>query len=83
MIQMNLFVKQKQTYRHRKQTYSYQRGEGGRVNQAFGISRYPLLYIKQINKDLPYSTGNYIQYIVINHKGKECEIYIYIYISYR
>ena len=27
-IQMNLFSKQKQTHRHRKQTYSYQRGKG-------------------------------------------------------
>ena len=28
---MNLFTKQKQTHRHRKQTYGYQRGkEGGR-----------------------------------------------------
>ena len=25
-IQMNLFTKQKQTHRHRKQTYGYQRG---------------------------------------------------------
>ena len=31
MIQMNLFTKQKQTHRHRKQIYGYQRGkrEGG------------------------------------------------------
>ena len=28
IIQMNLFSKQKQTHRHRKQTYSYQRGKG-------------------------------------------------------
>ena len=32
MIQMNLFTKQKQAHRHRKQTYGYQRekraGEG-------------------------------------------------------
>ena len=28
MIQMNLFTKQKQTHRHRKQTYGYQRGKG-------------------------------------------------------
>ena len=28
MIQMNLFTKQKQTLRHRKQSYSYQRGRG-------------------------------------------------------
>ena len=29
IIQMNLFTKQKQTYRHRKQTYGYQRGKVG------------------------------------------------------
>ena len=29
-MQMNLFTKQKQTHRHRKQTFGYQRGnEGG------------------------------------------------------
>ena len=26
---MNLFTKQKQTHRHRKQTYGHQRGKGG------------------------------------------------------
>ena len=26
-IQMNLFMKQKETHRHRKQTYGYQRGK--------------------------------------------------------
>ena len=30
MIQMSLFMKQKQTYRHRKQIYGYQKGKGGR-----------------------------------------------------
>ena len=30
MIQMNLFTKQKRTYRRRKQTYGYQRGKEGR-----------------------------------------------------
>ena len=29
MIQMNLLPKQKQTHRHRKQTYGYQRGKAG------------------------------------------------------
>ena len=28
MIQVNLFTKQKQTHRHRKQIYGYQRGNG-------------------------------------------------------
>ena len=32
-----------------------------------------LLYIKFINKDLLYSTGNYIQYLVITYNGKESE----------
>ena len=27
---MNLFTKQKQTQRHRKQAYDFQRGKGGR-----------------------------------------------------
>ena len=38
-----------------------------------------------INKILQYSTGNYIQYPVINHNGKEYEkeyIYIYIHVLY-
>ena len=26
-----------------------------------------------MNKDLLHSTGNYIQYPMINHNGKECE----------
>ena len=33
------------------------------------------------NKVLLYSTGNYIQYLVIAYNGKESEIYIYISIS--
>ena len=46
---------------------------GGRgMDWEFGISRYKLLCIKQINnKDLLYNTGNYIQYPMINHNGKE------------
>ena len=40
----------------------------------FGISRCKLLYIGWINnKVLLYSTVNYIQYLVINHNGKEYE----------
>ena len=44
---MNLFTKQKQTHRFRKQTYSYQRGKvGGGINYEVGINTYTLLYIK-------------------------------------
>ena len=73
---MNLFIKQKQTHRHRKQIYGYLRGKGGtEINQKFGINIYILLYVKQItNKDPLYSTENYTQYLVIIYKGKESEI---------
>ena len=73
---MNLFTKQKQTHRHKKQIYGYQRGKGvGRgINEEFGINRYILLYIKQIISNvLLYSTGNYIQYLIITYNGKESE----------
>ena len=37
MIQVNLFTKQKQTHRHRKQTYGYQTGKvGERDKLGFG-----------------------------------------------
>ena len=46
MINMNLFTEQKQTHRHRKQSYGYQRGSGGGTNQEFGMNTYTLLHIK-------------------------------------
>ena len=55
--------------------------EGGGINYESGISRYTLLNIKQINnKVLLYSTGNYIQHLVINYNGKNLEKNIYIYV---
>ena len=44
---------------HRKD-YRWKR-DGGRINEEFWINRYTLPYIKQINKVLLYSIGNYIQ----------------------
>ena len=56
---------------------------GGGMDWEFEISRCKPLYIEWINnKVLLDSTGNYIQYPVINHNGKEYEkeyIYVYIY----
>ena len=74
---MNLSMKLKQIHRHREQTCGCQ---GGGIDWESGVSRYKLLPIEWINnKDLLYSTGNYIQYPVINHKGKEYEKeYIYV-----
>ena len=46
----------------------------GAKNKEFGVSKYKLLYMKQINnKVLLYSTGNYSQYLVIIYNGKESE----------
>ena len=60
---------------------SRERKSGGGMDWEFGISRYKLVYIGWINnKVLLYSTGNNIQYAVINHNGKEYEKY-FIYIS--
>ena len=75
MTQMSLSTKQKQTHRRREQTCGCQGGgSGGEMDWEFGISRCKLLYIEWINKKvLLYSTGNYIQYPVINHNGKEYE----------
>ena len=60
------------------------RRRGGRgINYKVGINRYTLLYIKYINnKDLLYSTGNYIQWLAITYNGKESEkeyTYIHVY----
>ena len=75
---MNLSVKQKQTHRHRQQTCGCQGagGDGGGIDWESGISRCKLSHVGWINnKVLLYSTGNYIQYPVINHNEKE---YIHI-----
>ena len=43
-------------------------GGGGGINWEYGTDRYTPLYIKWINiKNLLYSTGNYIQYLVITY----------------
>ena len=68
---MNISMKQKQTHRHREKTCGCL-GEGswGGMNWEFGVSRRKLLLGWINNKDLLYSTGNYIQYLVINYKLK-------------
>ena len=75
---MNLSTKQ--THRHKEDLRLPRRVGKGRMDGEFGISRFKLLYIECMNnKVLLYSTGNYIQYTVINHDGKECETeYIYV-----
>ena len=49
-------------------------GEWVGIDWEFGISRCKLLYIGWIKQGpTVYSTGNYIQYPMINHNGKEYE----------
>ena len=73
---MNLYTEQKQS--QAQKTNMVTKGgsqQGGWINQEYGINRYTLLYIK--NKNLLYSTGNYIRYLIITYNGKESEkIYI-------
>ena len=68
---MNLFTKQKQTHRHREQTCGSQggRGMGGWIGS---------LGLADENYYILQSTGNYIQYPVINHNGKGYEKRMYI-----
>ena len=63
---------QKQTHRHREQTCGC-RGEGvGERWLRVWDQQCKILYIGWTNnKVLLYSTGNYIQYAVINQNGKE------------
>ena len=77
MIQMNLSMKQKQTYGHREQTCGCQGGGGcGGMEWEAGVSRCELLYMECINNEvLLHSPENYIQYPMINNNGKE---YTYI-----
>ena len=56
MIQGDSFIRQKQTHRHRKQIYDYQRGN---EREEFGSHINTLPYIKPItNEDLLQSTGS-------------------------
>ena len=66
---MNLFTEQKQTHRHRNQTYSYQKGREGGIKYNLGLTDTTIYKIN--NKGLPYSVGNYIQYLVITYNGEK------------
>ena len=78
----DLFTKQKQTQRQREQTCGCQEvGHEGGIDWEFGVSRCKLVYTETINiKVLQYSAGNYIQYPVINHNGKEYKKRMCIYV---
>ena len=50
------------------------KGEGEGTVTEFGTYTYTLLYFKRVtSKDLLYSTGNYMQRLIITYGGKESE----------
>ena len=69
MAQMKLSTEQKKTHRHREQTCGCQGGGGGSgMDWEFGDSRCKLLHLEGIsNEVLLYSTGNYMQSLMIEH----------------
>ena len=79
---MNLFTKQKQSHRCRKQTYGSQGGKGVGRDKLQDWNGHIHTTVHKIDKqqDLLYSTGYYIQYVVITYNGKESK-YIYIFES--
>ena len=57
MSQMNLYTKQKQSHKCRKQTFGYLRGKGKEGYFGRLALTYTLLYMKWVtDKDLLYST---------------------------
>ena len=61
----------KETHGLRGKTCGYQGGRGGSgMNWESGVNRCKLLHLGQIsNEILLYSTGNYIQSLVMDHDG--------------
>ena len=70
MIQINISTKQKRLTNIENKLVVAKGGRGGK-DWEIEVSRCKLLYIEWINKKvLLFSTGNYIQYLVITYNGK-------------
>ena len=69
---MNPSIEQKQSHEHREQTCACQ--EGGResgMDWEVGVSRCKRLHLESISNDvLLYSTGKYIQSLVMEYDGR-------------
>ena len=71
---MSLFMKQKQTYRHRKQIYGYQKGKGEKDKLGIWDQQIQTTMCKADKQQSPtVQYRNYIQYLIIKHNGKEYE----------
>ena len=83
-IRETRYLQNRQTHRHRKQTY-YQRGNMVERNKIGGRDEHMATTICRIDKQQrpPNTTGTDTQYSIITYMGKESEkqwIYIYVYI---
>ena len=66
---MNPSTETKQTHGHGEQTCVC-KGGGSGMDRVFGVGRRKLLHLGWIcNEILLYSTGNYIQSLVMEHDG--------------
>ena len=55
------------------------RGDRGRMEWKFGVSRCKLVYMEWINNEiLLYSTEIYTQYPVISHNGNNIKMHMYV-----
>ena len=83
MIQMILFIKQKQTHRLRASTYGCQGQRMRGRDREFCIDIYKLLYLKRIiNKVLLYGTGDTSQcYVAVWMGGEFMGEWIYGWLS--
>ena len=72
MTRVKLCVKQIWNHRHREQTDGCKEEEvKGGVDWEAGVSRYKILHTEWIsNKNLHYSTENYIQYLMIKQQKR-------------
>ena len=67
---MYLSTEQRQTHRHGEQMCGC-RGGGSGVDWEFGASRCKELHLEWMsNEAVLYTTGNYIQSLVIEHDGR-------------
>ena len=67
---MNLYTKQKQIHRCRKQILVIKGEKGSEEGQFRSMKLTDANYIKVVNnKNSLYSIGNYIQYLVIIYNG--------------
>ena len=71
MAQMNLSTEKKQTLRWRTDLCLQRGRRGTGMDWEFGVSRHKLLHLEWIsNEIILYSTGNYIQSLLMEHDGR-------------